>query len=82
MITVLLLGPLKLLVPSGTETLSWAAGTTDELLQLLQARGPDWAHALNPQRGLRLAVNRQLLHAAADIHPGDEVALVPPVTGG
>lgn len=82
MITLLYFGPLKALVPSGTESMPWTTGTTDDLLQTLRARGTAWADALAPQRALRLAVNRQLLHASAEIHPGDEVALVPPVTGG
>ncbi|ARU03700.1 hypothetical protein CCO03_02470 [Comamonas serinivorans] len=80
-ITVLFFGPLKTLVPSGSEALPWTAGDTDDLLQLLRARGPEWAAALHP-RALRLALNRQLLHTAAPIRPGDEVGLVPPVTGG
>jgi len=82
MITITYFGSLKLLQPLGTETLDWQGGTTDDLLSLLRGRGPDWAQALRPERVFKLALNQQLLHAAAPIHDGDEVAILPPVTGG
>ena len=82
MITITYFGSLKLLQPSGMETLPWPGGTTDELLMQLRSRGPDWAEALHPDRVFKLALNRQLLHAVAPIEDGDEVAILPPVTGG
>ena len=82
MISVLFFGPLKTLVPSGVETMAWVAGNTDDLLSQLRARGPEWQEALGPKRLFRLAINRQLLQTCADIRDGDEVALIPPVTGG
>lgn len=82
MITITYFGSLKLLQPSGAETLPWPGGTTDELLAQLRSRGPEWAEALHPDRVFKLAVNRRLLHVAAPIEDGDEVAILPPVTGG
>jgi len=82
MITITYFGSLKQLQPSGTETLAWSGGTTDELLNQLRQRGPDWEAALQPGRVFKLAVNQQLQHAAVPIKDGDEVAILPPVTGG
>jgi len=82
MITITYFGSLKSLQPSGTETIEWQGGTTDDLLQQLRGRGEDWHAALRPQRIFKLAINRQLLHGPAAIHDGDEVAIMPPVTGG
>lgn len=82
MITIVYFGPLKQLQPSGTETLAWGGGTTDDLLHALRQRGPGWAEALQPGRIFKLALNQQLLHTAAPIRDGDEIAILPPVTGG
>ncbi|HLU80348.1 MAG TPA: MoaD/ThiS family protein, partial [Burkholderiaceae bacterium] len=67
---------------SGSEQLAWSGGTTDDLLAELRRRGPDWDEALRPGRVFKLALNQQLLHAAAPVQAGDEVAILPPVTGG
>jgi molybdopterin synthase sulfur carrier subunit len=48
----------------------------------LAARGGPWAIELAPGRALRIAVNHDLARADATIHEGDEIALLPPVTGG
>jgi len=82
MITITYFGTLKSLQPSGIEQLDWAGGTTDDLLHQLRQRGPDWEHALQPGRVFKLALNQRLLHAAAPVNDGDEVAILPPVTGG
>lgn len=82
MITITYFGALKQLQPSGSETLEWSQGSTDDLLTLLRARNADWNEALDAQRIFKIALNKQLLHAPAAIHDGDEVAILPPVTGG
>ncbi len=82
MITITYFGSLKQLQPSGTETLEWSGGTTDDLLEQLRQRGAEWAQALEPGRVFKLALNQQLLHAPSPIRDGDEVAILPPVTGG
>lgn len=81
-ITVTYFGPLKTLHPPGSEILEWDGGNTDDLLALLRARGPDWTEALHPRRIYKLAVNRELLNGPAPIGDGDEIAILPPVTGG
>jgi molybdopterin synthase sulfur carrier subunit len=82
MITVTFFGPLKELSPDGALRLPWPGGTTDDLLRALRARGPAWDEALAPERVFRVAVNRQLLQGGGAIQDGDEVGIVPPVTGG
>lgn len=82
MISITYFGPLKQLQPSGAETLHWEGGSTDDLLERLRLRGPAWAEALRPERIFKLAINQQLLHAPAPVRDGDEVAILPPVTGG
>lgn len=82
MITITYFGSLKLLQPSGSEQLEWSGGTTDDLLSTLRGRGPDWDEALSPGRVFKLALNQQLLHGPAPLSAGDEVAILPPVTGG
>ena len=52
---------------------------TEELWSLLLARVPE----LKPLRpSIRLALNGEFLAEAATLHPGDEIALIPPVSGG
>ncbi len=82
MITITYFGSLKTLQPTGSEQLAWSGGSTDDLLQQLRARGPDWEEALRPGRVFKLALNQQLLNGAAAVKAGDEVAILPPVTGG
>ncbi|THU04555.1 MoaD/ThiS family protein [Lampropedia puyangensis] len=82
MITITYFGNLKQLQASGTETLAWSGGTTDDLLAQLRKRGPDWEQALQPGRIFKIAINQQLQHGATAVHDGDQVAILPPVTGG
>ena len=82
MITITYFGPLKTLQPLGSEAMDWHGGTTNDLMKQLRGRGAAWDAALQPQRIFKLAINRQLLHGSATIHDGDEVAIMPPVTGG
>ena len=48
----------------------------------LAARGGVWATELAPGRAVRIAVNHEVAKPDTPVHPGDEVALFPPVTGG
>ena len=82
MITILYFGSLKRLQPAGRESLDWHAGNTEDLLGMLRRRGPDWDEALQPERIFKLALNQQLLQGPASIQDGDEIAILPPVTGG
>lgn len=82
MIHITYFGNLKQLQASGTESLEWQSGTTDDLLELLRQRGPEWAEALQPGRIFKIAINQQLQHGNATVNDGDQVAILPPVTGG
>jgi molybdopterin synthase sulfur carrier subunit len=82
MITITYFGSLKLLQPAGSEQLAWPGGTTEDLLRELRLRGPEWEKALRPERVFKLAVNQQLIHEETPLAPGDQVAILPPVTGG
>ena len=56
--------------------------TVEALMQWLAARSPGHAAAFAAGRSVRCAVNQDLADPAAAVHPGDEVAFFPPVTGG
>jgi len=56
--------------------------TVGKVLATLRARGGAWAHELAPGRAVRVAVNHDLVTDEASVRAGDEVALLPPVTGG
>lgn len=55
------------------------AATVARLVELLRERYPELRDG---QAGFRVAVNRQYADLAAPLHDGDEVALIPPVSGG
>lgn len=52
------------------------------LRERLLERGPPWSDALAAERPVLASVNQCLVKPQALIHPGDEVAFFPPVTGG
>jgi molybdopterin synthase sulfur carrier subunit len=52
------------------------------VLALLRARGGAFAAELAAGRAVRIAINHALVGADALFRDGDEVALLPPVTGG
>lgn len=56
--------------------------TVAAVLALLRARGGAWDVELAPGRAVRVAVNHDLVTGDARLRDGDEVALLPPVTGG
>jgi molybdopterin synthase sulfur carrier subunit len=58
------------------------APTVAGVLATLRKREGVWARELAAGRAVRIAVNHQLVPADAPIRDGDEVALLPPVTGG
>jgi molybdopterin synthase sulfur carrier subunit len=57
-------------------------GDVAALLATLRTRGGAFAHELAPGRAFRVAVNHAMAHASTRLQDGDEVALLPPVTGG
>jgi sulfur-carrier protein len=56
--------------------------TVATLLAALRSRGGAWAAELAAGRAVRVAVNHELAASGAALAEGDEVALLPPVTGG
>jgi molybdopterin synthase sulfur carrier subunit len=56
--------------------------TAGALRAHLHARGGVWAVELAGDRRVRVAVNQVIAGAETLLHPGDEVAFLPPVTGG
>lgn len=64
------------------EELAWQAGNTDDLLSVLRKRNNLWADTLSDKNIFRLVVNQQIIYKPTVINEGDEVAILPPVTGG
>jgi molybdopterin synthase sulfur carrier subunit len=58
------------------------APTVAHVIDSLRARGGAFAAELAPGRAVRFAVNHRLATPAQSIDSGDEVAILPPVTGG
>ncbi|WP_035053587.1 molybdopterin converting factor subunit 1 [Andreprevotia chitinilytica] len=56
--------------------------TVADLLEVLRARGGDWAAELAVGKSFRIAVDQMLADADARLAEGSEVAIFPPVTGG
>ena len=71
-------------VGKGTETLTPPPEVHDvrTLLEWLKRQSPGHAEALKDLSVVRVAVNQEHVSLDADVGPGDEVALFPPVTGG
>ena len=80
---ILLFGKLK--DAFGQPSIEWPGSPTTvaELRAGLIARNPDLADLLMP-RAMRIAVNQELVadEAGRRLSPGDEVALLPPLSGG
>ena len=56
--------------------------TVGDLVAWLGARGPGFRAAFANTRTVRCAVNQDFATPETAVHPGDEVAFFPPVTGG
>ena len=56
--------------------------TVGRLIEWLRLRGDAWAQALGPQQAVCAAVDQVMAQPSTGLHPGAEVALFPPVTGG
>ena len=52
------------------------------LTQWLRARGGAWESELAPDRLFRVAVNQQISPPDGCVADGNEIAFLPPVTGG
>ena len=56
--------------------------TVGELIAWLAERSPGHANAFANRNAVRCAVNQDFADPDTRLHPGDEVAFFPPVTGG
>ena len=66
----------------GMAELTVEAGSVSEVLAALRAQlAPDAMQALE-QENVRIAVNQELVEQDTSLAAGDEVAFLPPVTGG
>lgn len=81
-IRVIPFGVLKEWLGPAVATVELPEGATvGTLLELLHARLPENAPA-EALRGIAVGVNAEYAHAAQILHEGDEVGLLPPVSGG
>lgn len=82
MIKIRYFGSLKDILGVTEEQIGWDEGTIDDLLALLRQRNEDWHTALSSNNIFRVAVNQQIIYKPVALKQGDEVAILPPVTGG
>ena len=79
-ITVRLFAVLAERIGRDTEALSTDSSlTVAGLLDLLKARHPEQARVIDQ---CRVAVNREFKASTDPVAPGDEVAIIPPISGG
>lgn len=80
---VLLFGRLKDAFGAASIAMPEGVGTAAELRALLAAENPDLAETIR-SKSIRIAVNQEMVtdEAATRITPADEVALLPPLSGG
>lgn len=87
-ITLFYFARLKEKLNYSTEELELTDSVYEKPLTILQLkgflakRGDVWQQMLLGKHKVRGAINHELVHDAAVIHDGDEVAFFPPVTGG
>ena len=83
-VRVLFFASLREQVGRAAEEVELPAGvaTVAGLRAHLMARGGAWGAALADGRRLRAAVNQDIAAPEAALGTGDEVAFLPPVTGG
>jgi molybdopterin converting factor subunit 1 len=69
----------------GRERMEFAAADVEDVATLwrrLQEQLPREALDALRAPGVRIAVNQELIERDAALHSGDEVAFLPPITGG
>jgi len=82
-VNVVYLARLREAFGRGDERIALAARSdVAALLDDLRRRGEPWSRELAPGRAYRVAVNHEVVGHDATLRDGDEIALLPPVTGG
>ncbi|ORE92981.1 molybdopterin converting factor subunit 1 [Acuticoccus yangtzensis] len=69
-------------VPEEEITLPDGVATAGDLIVWLKGRGEGYAHALERDRFIRVAIDQQHATHDAPVTAAREVALFPPMTGG
>lgn len=69
-------------VPEEEVALPEGVATAGDLIAWLKTRGEGYAHALEHDRFIRVAVDRRHVRHDAALSGAAEVALFPPMTGG
>lgn len=84
MLHVLFFGSLADQVGMAELELDWLADwrTVQDVMAGLHSSHPSLAQQLDARRGLLIAVNQRLADRASRIADDDELAFLPPVTGG
>jgi len=52
------------------------------VIEMLRERYGDAAHSAVTAENVRVAINREFLDGPQDLRDGDEIAFMPPITGG
>ena len=83
-LTILYFACLRERTGTAEESVALPAGvrTVGDLIAWLTEQSPGHASAFANRRAVRCAVNQDFSDSATLLHPGDEVAFFPPVTGG
>jgi sulfur-carrier protein len=83
-ITVLYFASLREAVGINREAIELPSGITTiaELIEFLAQRSDKWRDALQLSKGVKCALNQEVVSADTLVVDGAEIAFFPPVTGG
>jgi sulfur-carrier protein len=83
-ITVLYFASLREAVGTNRESIDLPVNVTTvaSLIDFLVQRGPQWREALQLSRGMKCALNQDVVSIDTTLTDGSEIAFFPPVTGG
>jgi sulfur-carrier protein len=83
-VTVLYFASLREAVGTNRETLELPTSVTTvaSLIEFLAQRGPQWRETLRLSKGMKCALNQEVVNVGAVLTEGSEIAFFPPVTGG
>jgi sulfur-carrier protein len=83
-VTVLYFASLREAVGTNRESLELptSVNTVVLLIEFLTQRGPQWREALQVSKGMKCALNQEVVTVYTSLTEGAEIAFFPPVTGG
>ncbi|WP_338330964.1 MoaD/ThiS family protein [Commensalibacter sp. Nvir] len=83
MVTVQYFGVFKEILGVAKEEIDYKhCKNTVVLLAYLRKRSAVWSDTLAEEKIFRLVVNNQIIYKNVDLKNGDEIGILPPVTGG